>query len=574
MTDSILLFTFSPVQVFIAEARRAEDLFNGSAILVRLAKAAAEALGKEYLVYPASLDAGDVPNVLTAKIPTSECKNRAKAAEDALLEKWQAIAKDARREAKLHTDNTWEAIWKRQIEQTPPWQIFWAAAEMKGSDPAKAYKDAYIQAREILGAIKRSRTFEQIHEPGQKDSLSGQREALHDAGQSAKAYWANAASLPGMNSRLRPKGRERLDSIGLVKRFVELRKDDIPSVSTVAAWDFYQRAKQNASMELAAYRQAVEHFNRSKQNIFYKPRPNDENWPFDGDLFFEETLAPGRMKNSYGIEVNISELAPMRQGLNNLREALNAKPSPYYAIIVLDGDGMGQHLTDLLQKDDPEQAHRDFSASLAKFSAFARSEVTEANGGFMVYNGGDDVVCLASREKAIGLARRLADEFQNLTGCTASAGIVIAHHLTPLSVVLEEARRAEKAAKALDEKNAICITLLKRSGSPLVARSKWNGLDIFEEALNALQAEQISARLPYALERDALALTALDEGGQIAGLKYLLERHGKNAPENLANRLQKWAGQLDQVLTDETSGLSEVANWLVLTRFMASAGGE
>ncbi len=34
---ALAIFTFSPVQSFISEARRAEDLFNGSAILSRLA---------------------------------------------------------------------------------------------------------------------------------------------------------------------------------------------------------------------------------------------------------------------------------------------------------------------------------------------------------------------------------------------------------------------------------------------------------------------------------------------------------------------------------------------------------
>jgi CRISPR-associated protein Cmr2 len=420
-----------------------------------------------------------------------------------------------------------------------------------------------------------------MNEPSVKDSLSGQREALHRDKETAKQFWKYVATLSDMNSCLRPEGRERLDAIGLVKRFAELRKNDIPSVSTVAAWDFYQRAKNTASIELAIYRQAVEHFNRAKQNMIYKARPQNEDWQFDGDLFFEETLTPGRMEDSYG-DVQASELGAMRKGLKGLYEKLGERPSPYYAIIVLDGDGMGKHLEELLEKENPEQQHRDFSAALAEFSKFAQREVTEANGGFMVYNGGDDVVCLASREKALGLAKRLADEFHQLTRCTASAGLVIAHHLTPLSLALEEARRAEKAAKALKDKNAVCVTLLKRSGSPLVARSQWSDLSVYEEARKAIQDEKISARLPYALERDALTLAALDEGGQVAGLKYLLGRHGKDVPLNLASDLHTWAEHLNQALAvdkaqppDEmkfTPGLPEVAHWLVLARFMANGG--
>ncbi len=615
MTDyAILLFTFSPVQAFIAEARRAEDLFNGSKILVKLAKAAAEALGKEYLVYPAGLDAGDVPNVLTAKIPTSEVESRAKAAQEALLEKWKEIAQKARKDAKLgETDAVWENIWQRQVFDTPFWQFFWAAAEMKGNDPAKAYKEAYLQARDLLGAVKHSRAFAPIYEPGVKDSLSGQREALHRDRETAKQYWKSVAALSGMNSRLRPEGRERLDSIGLVKRFAKLRQDDIPSVSRVAAWDFYLKAHKYAKSQLSEYRKKIAEF---ANGAIYEAR-KDSDWPFDGDLFFMETLTPGRMADSYHIEnLTTADLEELRATLHAIYDNKDDKgekigpPSPYYAIIVLDGDGMGKHLEELLKESDPEKAHRDFSANLATFSEFAQSEVTESNGGFMVYNGGDDVVCLASREKAIGLAKRLADEFYTLTDCTctASAGIVIAHHLTPLSIVLEEARRAEKAAKAIKkspsdsdhEKNAVCVTLLKRSGSPLMARSKWDDLRVYCDVLKALNDDEISARLPYALERDALTLAALNNEGQIAGLKYLLRRQvgAKGKAEEtkaLAKPLQEWAANLDSALANQNSkppceenkeqdnedkkakftpGLPEVAHWLVLARFMASDGGE
>lgn len=575
MTDyALLIFTFSPIQSFIAEARRAEDMFNGSAILSSLTKAAAQALGVNHLVYPANLGAGDVSNVLTAKIPISEVESRAQSAQKAIQEEWQEIAERARSAANLGaTDATWNSIWKRQIVDTPFWQIFWASAKIENGDYAQAYR----QARELLGAVKHSRTFAPVNEPGVKDSLSGQREALHRDGEKAKDYWKYAAALPNMNSRLRPNGRERLDSIGLVKRFAELRQDNIPSVSTVAAWDFYQRAKNNASMELAAYRQTVDFFNQANNNLIYLARPQDNTFPFDGDLFFEETLAPGRMEENYGA-VRDSDLGAMHKSLQNLYKKLKEHPSPYYAIIVLDGDSMGRHLDELLKSPDPEQSHREFSQKLADFSDFAKREVTEANGGFMVYNGGDDVVCMASREQAIDLAKRLAEKFHELTSCTASAGIVIAHYLTPLSIVLEEARHAEKAAKTLTDKNAVCVTLLKRSGSPLVARSKWADLSVYNDVLQALKKDQISARLPYAVERDALTLAALDQSAQIAGLKYLLGRHGQNAPASLPGDLQKWAANLDAALQSTqpnfTPGLPEVANWLVLARFMASDGGE
>jgi CRISPR-associated protein Cmr2 len=69
MNSAVLVFSLGPVQSFIAEARRAADLFTGSTILSELAKAAAQAIGTGKLVYPASVEDVNVPNVLVAYLP-------------------------------------------------------------------------------------------------------------------------------------------------------------------------------------------------------------------------------------------------------------------------------------------------------------------------------------------------------------------------------------------------------------------------------------------------------------------------------------------------------------------------
>jgi CRISPR/Cas system-associated protein Cas10 (large subunit of type III CRISPR-Cas system) len=48
---------------------------------------------------------------------------------------------------------------------------------------------------------------------------------------------------------------------------------------------------------------------------------------------------------------------------------------------------------------------------------------------------------------------------------TLSGGIMIAHHLTSLSDVFKLARKAEKEAKLVKNKNALAIILSKRSGT-------------------------------------------------------------------------------------------------------------
>lgn len=85
MNDAVLIFTFSPVQPFIAEARRTSDLYVGSQIPVHLAKAAARVIQQRgTLIYPAMLS-DDVPNKLVARVAWQEAESIAEEAKKALL---------------------------------------------------------------------------------------------------------------------------------------------------------------------------------------------------------------------------------------------------------------------------------------------------------------------------------------------------------------------------------------------------------------------------------------------------------------------------------------------------------
>ena len=53
---------------------------------------------------------------------------------------------------------------------------------------------------------------------------------------------------------------------------------------------------------------------------------------------------------------------------------------------------------------------------------------------------------------------------------TLSVGVAIIHHLQPLREALELARSAEKSAKHVKDKNALAITISKRSGSDFTIR--------------------------------------------------------------------------------------------------------
>ena len=601
MTNAILIFTFSPIQSFIAEARRAADLYVGSQMLAEMARAAAEAIGTDHLVYPAPLNgrlSADAPNVIVAVAPQDQAEVLAQEAHKALKKKWADFTEQSLQKSELPADPTWQAIWARQTNPDHLWQVYWVAVPMEPD----GYSQAYETARRALDAVKHSRTFPQVEEPGNKDSLSGAREALHQDGQSAKQYWSIVATKVTA-AKLRPEGRERLDAIGATKRFCDLANQSFPSTSTIASADFRERAKSvQAGTQLALYRAAVE---AALGSFLHAPRDNDLLWPYDGDLFFLDTLALKRLEDSYhGVE-HPDRLNDARWALRDLYDAAGSRPSPYYAVIVLDGDSMGAHITRLLEQPEPEGAHRAFSRQISAFaqrapavlgSAFRQtvsvsqssSAATDDQVGreFLIYNGGDDVLALTPLALALPTAQALAQAFEDyVPGCHASAGIAIAHHLYPLDVALQAARAAERAAKGVEGKAAVAVTVIKRSGETVTLRSKWDSLGgLFDELVAHFAQKRLSSRFAYDLSSRAHIVTALEADARRAMLKQLVGRHKTDQlqdPARLTDDLADWAQALDGQTppekidgADVPQGLAELARWVVFARFVAQGGSE
>jgi len=568
IANSVLVFSLGPVQSFIAEARRAADLFTGSTILSELAKAAAQAIGTGKLVYPASVKDVNVPNVLVACLPAKDAPSVAQRAQDALRQRWHEIADSAKQKfAELGVvDETFDAIWNRQLENF--WEIYWAIAE-----DTSGYPDAYMRARAALDAAKRSRLFAPSEEPGIKDTLSGQREALHRNGQisyhDVKSFWRHIAQSVGP-SRLRPEGRERLDAIGATKRFCDLANKSFPSTSTVAVLDFIRRAQQRALNELHAHCGAVA---KLLGSYAYQPRASDPDWPFDGDLLFEETFTPDRLGDSYALaQPDREKLNAARQTLKALYKAVGDSPSTYYALLVFDGDDMGQRISKCLQQSNPRQAHTQLSRSLVVFAQRVRDIFKDAP-ECLIYNGGDDVMAFLPIEWALDKAKALACAFETVARQdapiygTASAGLVLVHHLHPLDAALRAARAAEAQAKQMPGKAALCITALKRSGEQVNAVTKWNDLDRLKLLVDSMKQGHLASSFvsDAMLNLEAIPSDSLDMLGM--ELRRQARRHGAEAwvkrgeADQLAEQLTNWADRLP-------SKAEDLRNWINIARFI------
>lgn len=620
MSDAILIFTFSPIQSFISEARRAADLYAGSKILSQLASAVVskiiEEVGDKAIIYPFSQDADDAPNVIVAKVPSAQAATIAEDAKKGFLETWTSLANSARDEMRkrgFQSDDKWNEIWNRQTREDYFWQVYWATAEMESNSPAH-YLAAYERARSALNAIKQSRTFQQFDEYGFKDSLSGQREALHTANDNGKEYWKKVgASQTVTASELRKDGAERLDAFGAIKRFGEFGQTTFASVSTVASAPFAQVCS-DAGL-LAPFTRTLEQFNRQcGREYFYRVRDFGRGFTFDGDLLYRETFDPERLKASYG---GIPQsLIQVTDALDSLyREARNRKlrpvvPSAYYALLIMDGDSMGKHVSACRE----ESEHRALSQRLANFTTRVRGEIVVPPKGFLIYAGGDDVLALVPLQEVMGLALELEEAYRKVfegwpeealplqdgkrVPFTISAGIAIAHHLYPLDAALEQARYAEKQiAKHVPHKGAMGVSILKRSGETVYVRSRWEDMrNVFQEMRGIFEQERISSRFAYELYERAHIVTDLNQNARAAAIKQLVKRHKSKEfsdVDGLVERLANWAKALDDQTPPEKvekletagdnstkkerlvpQGLVELGRWLIFARFVAQGGTE
>lgn len=599
MPEALLVFTFSPVQPFILEARRTADLFSGSGILVKLSRAAAESIAKapgSRLIFPAKLS-GDMPNKLVARVPWDAARAIATEAEAALRRRWQEIADPAKQQLQRlapQPDAAWDTIWQRQT--TSYWEVYWAAAALGGGAENEAYASAYGAANRGLEAAKRTRAFVQAEEHGLKDTLSGRREALHTRTLDAPAYWQAIAARPDVTAaKLQPEGRERLDALGAVKRFGQLANRRFPSTSSIAATDFLAKAQNDGPVALAAYRGAVEALlGRRLAQV-----GDDAGWPYDGDLLYVETLTPERLKDGYGLDTLDEQALRVAQNrLRDLHRAADASPSPYYAVLVLDGDSMGERVSGCLKNNDPQAEHRALSERLTEF-AEAVAAIAGEHRADVVYNGGDDVLLLAPLGAAVSVAAALARRFGEFAGTSASAGIAIAHHLSPLDAALAAARSAESRAKT-PPKAAVAVQVLKRSGESLELRSSWEALresvaepddrraavtadargrapgDNLADLVDLFRSDARGAPLAGRFDSDltalAYAFTAADRPFT-AELRRLLARHRNRGhlrapePRAWAERLAAWARALPA--GEQTDKL---ARWVRFAHFIARGG--
>lgn len=246
----------------------------------------------------------------------------------------------------------------------------------------------------------------------------------------------------------------------------------------------------------------------------------------------------------------------------------------YYAILKLDGDGVGAWLrgkesptvrcvmhpklvVDYYESlGDAAKAgldarrpvgpalHAAISTALANFALHVVPAVVSKHHGTVIYSGGDDTLVLLPASQALACALELRATYSRdwHTGngnkylmmgskATLSGGLVVVHAKDDLRLALQDARRAEERAKE-QGKDALTIIARRRSGEHTSALCPWDFAPMVENWREQFDADA-SDRWVYHLCAEQSTLEGLPVEAIKAEMRRQLRRAESPTPERI-----------------------------------------
>lgn len=526
----LIILTFGPVQTYISQARRTQDLLQGSRILSHLADEGVRYITNQRadvasVIYPTLQnnlpdEIAGTPNRIVARVQGSQADavDIANGVKSAIENTWQALSDTVLAYFISHVmpdtegEDSVREIWQRQRDS---WlEIYYVVREENGD-----YDSDITATNEDLAARKMIRNFGQIEEYGLKCSITGEHEALYN-GVSYRQFWEKVKnhqpnlSLFGQH--------ERLSAIATIKRiahdcYAPLKLENrFPSTSSIASIPFKfdvlsmiasDRDTSDLETAITEYVNSLLKMFKQEKDLFIKhaeyfgqlenkipdavlSEPIVKQFRrIDGDFLYEDTLISTTVQEYSNHEPKPDDLNHARKTLGRLVSTASsygiAPPQPYYVILSMDGDNMGKLLGCVSHPDE----HTKFSDVLARYAeADVIRIVQDENLGRLVYAGGDDVMALLPVRNALTVANALRQAFTktvrdgkvknkkgNLIEATASTGLAFVHHTHNLQQAVDEANNAQKNdAKKRQDRNALAIRLLRRSGEPRFMQHDWH----------------------------------------------------------------------------------------------------
>ncbi|CQR53497.1 type III-B CRISPR-associated protein Cas10/Cmr2 [Paenibacillus riograndensis] len=470
-TEVVMLISIGPVQEFIAQARKTRDLWFGSHLLSEISKEAARRLAEAHnarMIFPYihkekiayGLDDLKVANKVLAIVPTNDPKAVALDVRRAVVTKWLGYANKAKEEL---GSGIIGPMWERQVKDFIEFYAVWSELESE-----EKYAEVLQQTEQLMAARKTLRDFR----PNEPADLFGDDKSGLDSGRESVLKPSQYMSYAGFGI----KHKETLDAISLVKRLSRFTVDkkEFKSVCDVAFQQFRDElgASRNQWMKTAVdeYYRDLKH----KYGTALKLTGSDLQ-SYKSEMFYTSRVEEAVVELAAEMKKPINRVKQLEitqnilTSLEELYGKILKEPTPYYALVVGDGDRMG----DALRKMKTPAEHQSFTEHLSGFASEVERIVFKDDiKGQMIYSGGDDLMALLPVHRCLAAAQEIRQAFTNTMTLalpdedqrpTLSVGIAIVHMFEPLEDSLLIARAAEALAKV--RRDELAIHFQKRSGS-------------------------------------------------------------------------------------------------------------
>lgn len=500
-------FTLGPVQGFVAQARRTRDFWAGSFILSWLSAVAMRTVQKQggVILFPepdaAFMKAleegetgpsqGNIPNRFKAKVSEAFKPEEVVAA---VRQAWIALADWVYKNdlAELNLGGKTKGIWDQQIENF--WEMSWALTEDENDSG-------------IIDRLKNWRTHLPPDEPGVKCMMMEGWQELSGLPapnrKDLKSFWDKVRNngKTGMTTDLRE--NEQLCAIALVKRrfarhFVDFPAQEMPCGWTLKGWKLPSSVPSVHYMAAAPWLaklikkanddpklfQGVWEFHNLAETLTghsewgsnircvheaITAKSGQKEWAaLDGTVFFDAMLENPNLWDQAQQVLADKVLAKLKV----VRQLAQIEPvSPFYAVLLMDGDQLGIHMSDAEKQEK-------ITASLAEFTGKV-DEIVKAHNGFLIYAGGDDVLALLPLEDALGCAAALRLHYLKcfdleLIPTSLSGAIEYAHIKMPLGKVLHDSHDLlDNLAKDGRGRDAIACRVWKPGGLSVEWAMPW-----------------------------------------------------------------------------------------------------
>jgi len=497
MKTILFQLTVGPVQGFIAQARKAHDLFAGSNLITYIRNIALLELTKHigdsnYEIVSPIVD----PTETSGKYKQHFNKFQIiinKIAEDKIDVLGDEVIKTTKEhyleETRALLINNKVAIPANFDDQINNFlEINWFAVEIEDNN----YRAAYNKLDQVTMAAKFSKTYSQFSEKGLKCQNDNELNIAFYRTQpnKAKNLFIEDVNVTRIDKQtaitlgMLDTG-EGLSAMSFAKRLHLKEYNEYPSTARIAAWDIFDKLRAYTDNEMPEFKEFADLF-RNKQIKHINDQLIFEDNIKTTNFINKEELTDTPLVNDDKVHLEI------KYNYKKIFELAVKEKIPinkYYAIIKFDGDNSGAWTRGefLTPESDLKVFQQNYSKTLKNFVDQCFNEF-KAPKGKIVY-AGEDFLAFVNLTHLFDLIRLFLsnhynafnfdlfdtskitnannytrlDESQHIM--TMSAGLVIAHYKEPLNEVLTSLREVESIAKKTGGKHSIGVRVITHSGT-------------------------------------------------------------------------------------------------------------